>query len=39
MIWADDSWYEGDFKLGKLCGNGKMVWADGREYEGNVDVE
>ncbi len=33
-IFADKSYYEGKFNSNIIEGKGKMVWEDGKEYEG-----
>ena len=34
MIWTDSSRYEGDFKSGKIEGQGTKVFANGNTYIG-----
>lgn len=34
MTWADGAKYEGDWKMGYACGQGKFLHVDGDVYEG-----
>jgi hypothetical protein len=34
MTWPDQSYYEGEFKNGKMEGRGTKVWASGNKFVG-----
>ena len=37
MDWADGSWYEGEFRNGRMNGHGIFCDSEGRTYEGTFE--
>ena len=37
-LWTDDHCYEGQWKNGKMNGNGTITFEDGRKYQGNFKM-
>ena len=39
MCWKDGAVHEGEFKDNKKHGQGKMKWANGKQYEGSWEMD